>query len=143
MNIAFNIWIRAMLIYSACILPFILIPIIFGLAFGLALLWGIPALLLFMAFMAYAKKMNWFHDGAGFIGTTITGMGLCFAATYGACWMMTENHQRAIDAMAEYLLFPLIAWLSAAVSLITFRKSIRSYFTQPVADQVPSVQGAT
>lgn len=130
MEISFKIWCRAMFIYTVCMLPTVIVPVIFLYAVGLALMWGIPALILFAPSVAGAKKMNLFDKGTGFLATSITGMTLCFAATYGACWLMAENSQRAMEAMSENIIYPLVAWLSAAISLITYSRSIGHYFTQ-------------
>jgi len=130
MRIAFDIWARAMLIYVVAMLPTLLCPIIFLYAVGLALVWGVAALMLFAPSVALAKRSGMFEQGTGFVTTAMVGMTLCFAATYMACYSMAENNQDATEAMTENIAYPLVAWVSAAISLISYNRSIRNYFTQ-------------
>lgn len=133
MRLAFNIWGRAILIYSVAMLPTLWLPVIFFYAVGLALTWGIPALIVFAPMVALARRSGVFRQGTGFVTTVILGMGLCFAATYGACLSMCESSQDAMEAMAGNIVYPLVAWIAAAISLITYNRSIRNYFIEKTA----------
>ncbi len=128
MKLASRIWFRAIVIYFCCMLPTLLCPIIFFMSMGLALMFGIPALLLFLPVPGLLRKSGLSDPVPAFILIVNIGMLLCFAATYGACAFMADNGQTPLKAMQAWLAFPLIAWAAALCSLLSHYTTVKNYF---------------
>lgn len=129
MKLAFALWFRAIVIYFCCMLPTLIMPVMFLFSMGLALMFGIPALLLFLPVPGVLRKSGLSDPVPAFILIVNIGMLLCFAATYCACAVMVENDQTPFEAMKAWLAFPLIAWAAALSSMLSHYSTVKNYFS--------------
>ena len=127
MNILFKIWGRGMLIYTGCMLPFLLIPPIFAFAIVLAVIYGSIAFILFSGLM-YLVRIWISSRVAGLLIALLIGLAATFVATYFACLQMRDGNQTVWDAMVSWILFPAVAWCATLLAVVTYRNSIAHFF---------------
>ena len=122
MHTALRIWGTALCIYTLCITRFL--PEFWGFFVGilLAIAWGAPALLLFWLALRYALVCIK-RPALAYAAIATVGMLLCFVATLGATWHVTEGHEFFQTYLDEFY-FPGAAMFGTAVSLVLARKSL-------------------
>lgn len=117
-SIAFSIWLRAQALY---LLLNLLIPITWVVAAGLAVLCGIPALLLFWLYL-YAVRSVAKNRVQIVVAAFAGGMVITFLATLLAAYFFDSHH--TWRAFMDYIIFPAVAMLCAAVSILGSFRSL-------------------
>lgn len=132
MELAAKIWWRAIVIYFFLNLPALVMPAIFIISLGLAIVCSLPALVLFLPVPGLLRRAGLIHPAPAFIFITSIGMTLCYLATCHACYIMKDDYQTTYEAMQEWLVFPAIAWAAALISIVTHYSAIKQYFHQQI-----------
>ena len=132
MKLATQIWSRAILIYVLINLPTLAMPIMFFFSVGLALVCGLPALVIFLPVPGLLRKAGITQPFSALVLIGGAAMLLCFEATYLACFIMKEDHQTIRQAMQEWLVFPGIAWAATFISVATHFRSVKQYCNTPL-----------
>lgn len=122
MYTSFLVWIKAQGIYAILMLPTLMIPPMFMMAEFYALLWGLPAFILFSLVIKILKRKKWFNLPLLLAITFLVTM----LSTFGAAWHF-ESFQNPWKAFIEWIIFPAAGCGAAILSVIISRKKIRQY----------------
>ncbi|HSC54024.1 MAG TPA: hypothetical protein VLC98_10400 [Phnomibacter sp.] len=126
--IAFDACWRSVVCYAIITLPALFFPLMYGLSLMYAILWSMPAVLLFMLAL-WLCKMAELPLALRYWLLQFMALVIVFAATYGAAWHYSGGKEVMKDYI-DFFLFPLAAMVATMLVLLVRRKQMEEWLSE-------------
>lgn len=122
-------WLRSLLTYALITLPSLFFPLMYIISMGYAIIWSLPALLLFVL-MLWLLSMLHVTTELKFYLLLLSTVGIVFLCTWGAAWQFSGGHE-VWDNYLEFVLFPIAGMLAAVLVVLVRRQALMEVLATP------------
>lgn len=122
-------WLRSLLTYALITLPSLFFPLMYIISMGYAIIWSLPALLLFVL-MLWLLSMLHVTTELKFYLLLLSTVGIVFLCTWGAAWQFSGG-QDVWDNYLEFVLFPIAGMLAAVLVVLVRRQALMEVLATP------------
>lgn len=126
---AIGTWLRSLLTYALITLPSLFFPIMYIMSLGYAIIWSLPALLLFVLVL-WVLSMLHASDELKFVLLLLSTVSIVFLCTWGAAWQFSGGHE-VWNNYLEFVLFPIAGMLAALLVVLVRRQSLMEVLATP------------
>lgn len=122
-------WLRSLLTYALITLPSLFFPLMYIISMGLAIIWSLPALLMFVL-MLWLLSMLHVTTELKFYLLLLSTAGIVFLCTWGAAWQFSVGRD-VWDNYFEFVLFPMAGMLAAVLVVLVRRQALMEVLAPP------------
>ena len=122
-------WLRSLLTYALITLPSLFFPLMYIISMGYAIIWSLPALLLFVL-MLWLLSMLHVTTELKFYLLLLSTVGIVFLCTWGAAWQFSGGHE-VWDNYLEFVLLPIAGMLAAVLVVLVRRQALMEVLATP------------
>ncbi|MCA0382679.1 MAG: hypothetical protein LCH58_10990 [Bacteroidetes bacterium] len=122
-------WLRSLLTYALITLPSLFFPLMYIMSLGLAIIWSLPALLLFVL-MLWLLSMLHVTTELKFYLLLLSTAGIVFLCTWGAAWQVSGGRD-VWNNYLEFVLFPIAGILAAVLVVLVRRQTLMEVLATP------------
>lgn len=122
-------WLRSLLTYALITLPSLFFPLMYIISMGYAIIWSLPALLLFVL-MLWLLSMLHVTTELKFYLLLLSTVGIVFLCTWGAAWQFSGGHD-VWNNYLEFVLFPVAGILAAVLVVLVRRQTLMEVLATP------------
>lgn len=126
---AIGTWLRSLLTYALITLPSLFFPIMYIISLGYAIIWSLPALVLFVLAL-WLLSMLHVTTAIKFALLLLSTISIVFLCTWGAAWQFSGGRE-VWNNYLEFVLFPIAGMLAAALVVLVRRQSLMEVLATP------------
>jgi len=122
-------WLRSLLTYALITLPSLFFPLMYIISMGYAIIWSLPALLMFVMVLWLLSMLHATTE-IKFYLLLLSTLSIVFLCTLGAAWQFSGGHD-VWNNYLEFVLFPIAGILAAVLVVLVRRQTLMEVLATP------------